>query len=230
MVDRYAIETKINSAKVPKTYNTRRMYKRYTSVDSVVPADHERIVKLGKAIVGREKNPYRKARAIYYWVLKRLTLSPEPLELGILEAIDERRGDSYTYAVLFCALLRSVGIPARPVAGYLVDRSVVGIRHFWAEFFIESVGWIPADPYLGEAKVRVALSPEIDPTQYYFGNLDFHHITFSKGLIHLDPMDREGRAVMRRDIPSLQTIHEEATGGLLSYSAYWSDIEILGVY
>jgi hypothetical protein len=43
-------------------------------------------------------------------------------------------------------------------------------------------------------------------------------------------MDPQGRAVRRPDIPSLQSVHEEATGGLESYSAYWTDIEVLGIY
>ena len=65
---------------------------------------------------------------------------------------------------------------------------------------------------------------------YYFGNLDFNHLALSKGLIELNHLDPGGRIVMRTDIPSLQGIHEEATGALSSYNAYWSDLEILVIY
>jgi hypothetical protein len=86
------------------------------------------------------------------------------------------------------------------------------------------------DPILGEGKIRVNIPPEVDPYAYFFGNLDFNHLALSKGLIDLNQMNPQGRAVMRTDIPSLQVIHEEATGALSSYSAYWSDLEVLGIY
>jgi hypothetical protein len=86
------------------------------------------------------------------------------------------------------------------------------------------------DPILGEGKIRVNIPPEVDPYTYYFGNLDFNHLALSKGLVELNQLDPEGRIVMRTDIPSLQGIHEEATGALSSYNAYWSDLEVLGIY
>jgi transglutaminase-like putative cysteine protease len=233
MFDRYSVETKINSAKLPASYDeTSKLYKKFTAYDGLIPSENERIVELGKSIVGRERNPYRKARAIYYWILGRLLASePEEVEpYDILAALETRKADSYIYAGLFCALARSVGIPSRPVAGYLVNRDLDSRRHYWAEFYLESVGWVPVDPYLGEGKLRAPLAPEIDPTAYYFGNLDFSHLALSKGMIQLNQMDPQGRAVRRPDIPSLQSVHEEATGGLESYSAYWTDIEVLGIY
>lgn len=231
MFDRYSVETKVNIAKVSRNYDTtRRLYKRYTAADLVVPATNERIVKIGSSVVGRERNPYRKAREIYRYILARLQVDAEYQEYDILKAIDERKGNSYVYAVLFCALARSQGIPARPVAGYLVDRDLQAARHYWAEFYIETVGWIPVDPILGEGKIRVNIPLEVDPYTYFFGNLDFNHLALSKGLIDLNQMNPQGRAVMRTDIPSLQVIHEEATGALASYNAYWSDLEVLGIY
>jgi hypothetical protein len=231
MVDRYSVETRINIAKVPTAYDTsRRLYKRYTAADSIVPADSESIAKIGSRIVGRERNPYRKAREIYRYVLAQLKVDLEYSERDILKAIEDRKGHPYVYAVLFSALARSQGIPARPVAGYLVDRDLQATRHYWAEFYIETVGWIPVDPILGEGKIRVNIPPEVDPYTYYFGNLDFNHLALSKGLVELNQLDPEGRIVMRTDIPSLQGIHEEATGALSSYNAYWSDLEVLGIY
>jgi hypothetical protein len=231
MVDRYSVESRVNIAKVPTAYNTsRRLYKRYTTADLIVPAADENIVKLGSRIVGRERNPYRKAREIYRYVLTQMQVDLEYTERDILKAVEERKGDPYIYAVLFCALARSQEIPARPVAGYLIDRDLQATRHYWAEFYIETLGWIPVDPILGEGKIRVNIPPEVDPYTYYFGNLDFNHLALSKGLIELHPLDPQSRIVMRTDIPSLQTIHEEAAGALVSYNAYWSDLEVLGIY
>jgi hypothetical protein len=231
MVDRYSVETKVNIAKVPTDYDTtRRLYKKYTSADMIVPATDDGIVKISSNVVGRERNPYRKAREIYRYVLTRLQVDPEYQEYDILKAVEDRKGNPYVYSILFCALARSQGIPTRPVAGYLVDRDLQATRHYWAEFYIETVGWIPVDPILGEGKIRVNIPPEVDPYSYFFGNLDFNHLALSKGLIDLNQMNPQGRAVSRTDIPSLQVIHEEVTGALSSYNAYWSDLEVLGIY
>jgi len=231
MVDRYSVETKVNIAKVPTNYDTtRRLYKKYTSADMIVPATDEGIVKISSSVVGRERNPYRKAREIYRYVVTRLQVDPEYQEYDILKAVEDRKGNPYVYAILFCALTRSQGIPARPVAGYLVDRDLQAARHYWAEFYLETVGWIPVDPILAEGKIRVNIPPEVDPYAYFFGNLDFNHLALSKGLIDLNQMNPQGRVVTRTDIPSLQVIHEEVTGALASYNAYWSDLQVLGIY
>jgi hypothetical protein len=231
MVDRYSIESKVNISKISRNYDTtRRLYKRYTASDTIVPAAHERIVKIGSAVVGRERNPYRKAREIYKYVISRLKVDLELQDYDLIKAVDERKGNAYIYAVLFCALARSQGVPARPVAGYLIDRELQAARHYWAEFYIEGVGWIPVDPILAEGTIRANIPPEIDPYVYFFGNLDFNHLTLSKGIIDCNQMDPDGRAVQRSVIPSLQVFHEEATGALTSYSAYWSDLEVLGIY
>jgi len=231
MVDRYSVETKVNIAKVPTNYDkTRRLYKKYTSADMLVPATDEGIVKISSSVVGRERNPYRKAREIYRYVLTRLQVDPEYQEYDILKAIKDKKGNPYVYAILFCALARSQGIPARPVAGYLIDRDLQATKHYWAEFYIETVGWLPVDPILGEGKIRVNIPPEVDPYSYFFGNLDFNHLALSKGLIDLNQLNPQGRVVTRTDIPSLQVIHEEVTGALSSYNAYWSDLEVLGIY
>ncbi len=231
MVDRYSIESKVNISKISRNYDTtRRLYKRYTASDTIVPAVHERILKIGSAVVGRERNPYRKAREIYKYVISRLKVDPERQDYDIIKAVDERKGNAHIYAVLFCALARGQGVPARPVAGYLIDRELQAARHYWAEFYIEGVGWIPVDPVLAEGTIRANIPPEIDPYVYFFGNLDFNHLALSKGIIDCNQMDPAGRAVQRSVIPSLQVFHEEATGALTSYSAYWSDLEVLGIY
>jgi transglutaminase-like putative cysteine protease len=232
MVDRYSVETQVNIGRVPTEYDTsRRLYKRFTAPESLIPSDNKRIRELGAAIVGRERNPYRKAIALYNWVIRRLEPTPDSTEMDVLAVVDgSREGNAYVYAVLFCALARSTGVPARPVAGYLIDRDLGTSRHYWAEFYVESVGWIPVDPILGEGKIRVSLPPEVNPGQYYFGNMDFNHLALSKGVVDLSQMEPSGRTIRRQDIPSLQKIHEEATGGLESYTASWEDLTVLGIY
>jgi hypothetical protein len=231
MVDRYAVETRIDINKVPQTYDTgRRLYKRYTAADPLVASDREDVVKLARSVVGSERNPYRKARALYRYLIDRLEPDPSLQETDPLKSIETRKATSYHYALLFCALARSQGVPARPVAGYLIDKDLKSSRHYWAEFYVETVGWIPVDPFLGEGKIRQPLPADQTPLGYYFGNLDFGRLAFSKGLIEVSQMDPSGRTIQRADIPSLQTLHEQAEGGLVGYTAIWSDLRVLGVY
>ena len=39
-----------------------------------------------------------------------------------------------------------------------------------------------------------------------------------------------GRLVRRERSGSLQTVHEEVSGGISSYNARWLDLEVRGVY
>jgi transglutaminase-like putative cysteine protease len=232
MFDSYSIQTRVNPANLPRGYDTStRLYKKYTAADFVVISNHPRIKQLAQSILKNTRIPYNQAQAVYNWILERLQPTEGSGEADILQAVDARKGGSYAYAVLFCALTRAAGIPSRPVAGYVIDAGRRAFRHYWAEFYVEGIGWIPVDPLLGEGSLRVGYpGTDFRPQEYYFGNLDAGHAAFSRGVILLNPMKPEGRAIRRSDVPSLQSIHEEAAGNLFGYSAAWSDLQILGVY
>jgi hypothetical protein len=81
---------------------------------------------------------------------------------GALSALRSGSGVCEDYAALFAALCRAEGIPARMINGYTDPQgrgeiwniasgkalSLKGYRHCWAEFYLESMGWLPADPTL----------------------------------------------------------------------------------
>ena len=68
------------------------------------------------------------------------------------------RGNPSGRARLLVALLRSVGIPARYVSGYLHAAGVAS--HAWAEAFVPNLGWVAFDATNGfcatDAHVRIA--------------------------------------------------------------------------
>jgi hypothetical protein len=74
---------------------------------------------------------------------KKITVSV-PSAVQILET---RRGDCNEHAVLFVALARSLGIPARTAAG-LVFRNGHFYYHAWPEVYLH--GWAAVDPTFGE--------------------------------------------------------------------------------
>jgi transglutaminase-like putative cysteine protease len=88
-------------------------------------------------------------------------------------------GDCGTQSMLFSALCRSTGIPARAAGGYQLAPGLAG-THFWAEFYLPAYGWIPVDVTIAESSDWSwnATDAERDTFKgYYFGNLDPYRLT-----------------------------------------------------
>jgi transglutaminase-like putative cysteine protease len=78
----------------------------------------------------------------------------------VVDALTAGAGVCQDFAHLLIALLRTRGIPARYVSGYLVPRrtaepgasveEVIGgqASHAWAEVYVHALGWVPLDPTL----------------------------------------------------------------------------------
>jgi transglutaminase-like putative cysteine protease len=80
------------------------------------------------------------------------------------EAFAGKRGVCRDLTHIFIAAARSLGIPARYVAGYMeneVGAADQGAGHAWAEAFVPDLGWVGFDPVNGQcptdAYVRVAI-------------------------------------------------------------------------
>jgi hypothetical protein len=86
------------------------------------------------------------------------------------------------------------------------------------------------DPALGAGAAPPSFVLRADRERYYFGNLDNQRISFSRGFTVLSPMDPRSRTLARERDYALQSLWEEAVGGLESYSSVWSDIIVNGVY
>jgi len=112
----------------------------------------------------------------------------------------------------------------------LVNRSGQTLRHYWTEIWIDGFGWLPVDPVMGAGAVAESFVTKQDTANYYFGNIDSQRIAFSRGELNLSQMDSRGRLVSHSKVYSLQNIWEEAVGGLESYSSFWGDITISGIY
>ncbi|MDR2661632.1 MAG: IPT/TIG domain-containing protein [Treponema sp.] len=229
LVEVYAVETAVNVSRIrsgrPSVLETA-----YTRPSPLVPSDDPLIMRQVTPIIGREQNPYRKARLIYNWLLSEGNIQTENRREDILTALVQKRTDPYQAALLFCALARAAGVAAQPQAGVLVDRSRATTPHYWAEFWIEGFGWIPVDPALGAGAAPPAFNLRPDAAAYYFGSLDNQRICFSRGETTLSQMESRGRVTARDRSYALQNLWEEAAGELVSYSSLWGDIMIDGVY
>jgi hypothetical protein len=229
LVDVYAVETKIQASAIKQT-NLSDLQKKWVQASNLIPSHKKEIIDAAAAI-SRERNPYLKAKAIYNYLLREVQISHVPLKGGAVEALAEKKADSYQAALLFSALCRASQIPAVPVAGVLLDQAKgQAAPHFWAEFWLDGIGWIPVDPVLGSGIAPAAFKLREDYADYYFGNIDNARIVFSHGETALSQMDVRGRIATRERAYSFQNVWEESSDGLESYSTYWSDITITGVY
>ncbi|MDR2404308.1 MAG: IPT/TIG domain-containing protein, partial [Spirochaetaceae bacterium] len=142
IVEVYAVETDIRSSQIREDRSS-PIKQIYTLATSLIPSDDPVIAGQAAAIVGREQNPYTKARLIYRWLLNEIAIQEEPLNGGVQEALLEKKADTYMAVLLFCALSRAAGVPTLPVSGVLVGPFPAARNHYWAEFWIEGLGWVP---------------------------------------------------------------------------------------
>ncbi len=224
MFDRYAVETQVNPLEVPPYVTTSELYTTFTAPDRLVPSASPDVMKAAAGIVGGEKNPWLKARRLYEWTVGQLTYGASAGDT--LAALKTKKGNAFVFSSLYCALLRASGIPSRMVSGQPAR------RHFWDEFYVETLGWVPVDPALGDEKALLpTLAPaDFDARSYYFGNLDNQHVTFTKGLVAVNQMNPAGSTRADREIPCLLSIQTEAVGGLTSYTASFEDLMVTGTY
>jgi hypothetical protein len=113
-----------------------------------IQSDHEPIRTLARKIVGEEKDALRKATRIEAWVFKHVKKSYAANADNALSVLDNRAGDCTEHSLLFVALARAAGIPARTVGGiaYPGDaRTPVFGWHEWAEIH-DGRQWVSVDP------------------------------------------------------------------------------------
>ncbi len=226
----HGISTKVNPAQVkPHSDQASPLFLLYTQSDPLVPSDTPDVRIKAADIVGKERNPWKAARFIYDWLTETFRYDDSgKQDRTVIEALNAQSGSAYDMAILFCAMARSSGIPAVPLAGIVVDANRESRVHWWAEFYVESVGWIPVDPALAIGK-PIALKAD-GARDWYFGNLDPYHISFSRGWTDQKPMTPKGKIVVRPRSWAFQPIWEESAGNIKGYASYWGDPRVTGVY
>jgi hypothetical protein len=231
LVQAFSVETSFDAETPPaRPQDPPALMAAYTAADPLVPSDASAIKSLAAKITGGEKGSLRSARLVWDWLGKNLAWTERGARERPLDALAAKRADSYSYAIICAALLRASGLPALPVAGYLVDPSLKAVRHYWVEVYLYGLGWLPLDPVLGSGASPGGLAAAWDERSRYFGGLDDRHIAFTRGYVSLAPMSPTGRRVSKDRRWSFQSFYEEAVGGLSAYSSYWGDIEVSGAY
>jgi hypothetical protein len=140
-----------------------------------------RIAELALQVAGNEETPYDQAIAITQYLRRTITYSdtiPEPprnrdpLEWFLF---DLRSGFCNYYASSEVLMLRSLGIPARLVAGYAQgnwdpekqEYSVIGKdSHAWPEVYFPNVGWVVFEPTVSQPMVSFPSGGQNTPDDF----------------------------------------------------------------
>jgi protein-glutamine gamma-glutamyltransferase len=131
----------------------RAMYLQLPRLDPRIPA-------LAKAITSGARDPYDKARAVASYLRSHYTYTldltgPPPADPLAYFLFDRRAGHCEYFATAMAVMLRSLGIPARYVNGFLPGEYndvggdyIVRARdaHSWVEAFFPGYGWLTFDP------------------------------------------------------------------------------------
>lgn len=134
--------------------------------------------RLAAEVAGGETDPYLKARRIYDWVAHNIVYS-YTIEYSLIDdlsmfAYRNRYGDCGVMGMMFIALCRISGVPARWQGCWMFSPEDETI-HDWAEFYVEPYGWLPCDPYMGTWAVQEVGSLSEPERQFlldfYFGNI-----------------------------------------------------------
>jgi hypothetical protein len=192
----YETRTAIDPALVKK-YNTLSMeYRLYTKPEPYIESDDPQIITLADRVGGNETNPYLLARKFYDYVVANARYQLVDGLQGAKALMENGVGECGDYSALFIALARVKKIPARSVVGFWAI-SGTNQTHVWAEFYLEGIGWIPADPTVGQSE------PYKNGIQdYYFGNMDNQRVILSKGYnIKLDPPAPNGTVASLLQVP-----------------------------
>ena len=115
--------------------------------EPLVQSSDPRIQAQARQIVGRERHAGPVAELLTRWVYenidKRMTISVP----SALQVLEERRGDCNEHTVLYVALARALGLPARTAAGVVYLRGQF-YYHAWPEVWLGR--WVAVDPTFGQ--------------------------------------------------------------------------------
>jgi len=99
---------------------------------------------------------YGGARALMHKIYSEMTFDPKATNVStqVMEAFERRRGVCQDYAHLMLSCLRSLGLAARYVSGYLLTRPPEGrprlvgadASHAWVSVYFPGFGWVDMDP------------------------------------------------------------------------------------
>jgi transglutaminase-like putative cysteine protease len=124
-----------------------RLLDRFTQPTVFLQSDHPTIRQLAAELVRGEKDARKAVLKIKDWVHREIAKEPTVSVPNALEVLQSKRGDCNEHTVLFNAIARAAGIPAKTVVGVVYLRGAF-YYHAWSEVWIGE--WISLDSVLNQ--------------------------------------------------------------------------------
>ena len=158
-----------NSVTTIYPYNTSsNIYQWYTGASGVyVDPNNSTIQTIGTTLWNQSSSIVDYARRCYYYVAQNYQYLDAYTGLHTLsDILVSGGGDCGNLSSIYVSLLRFKGIPSRHIVTVRPD----GSYHVWAEFYLETYGWIPVDVTYKNS----------NPSGDYFGKYDGNGIVMTK--------------------------------------------------
>jgi len=122
---------------------------RFLKPSTFAQSDAPEIVKAARTIVGTTTDSFEAACKVQSWVFRHVRKRGMAAMSNALAVLRKRQGDCSEHSILFVALCRAAGIPARQVVGIGYSKAMKGFGyHAWAEVYVGK--WVAMDPTWGE--------------------------------------------------------------------------------
>ncbi len=232
VVKAYPVEANYKSKSDNKYDELSNLYITYTQPDALIQSNNIAVQEAVDEIIRDKKNPYDKAKSIYSYIIQNYKLLSDlrKSDAQVLDVLKTKEGDAYDLAMIFTTFCRAVNIPSVPVSGILIEKGSVSRVHWWSEIYFEKYGWFPVD-------VALACGMDFEPfmeienrTDFYFGNMDSQHVSFSRGYHFIKPSVVNNKTVYRSRTYALQSMWEETGDADLNYSSLWNNPSVIGIY
>jgi transglutaminase-like putative cysteine protease len=131
---------------------TDKRFGEYLKATLFIQSTDTNIVAMARQIIGAEQDARTAAQKICKWMQSAVEKIPTMSVPSAAEVLRSRKGDCNEHAVLFAALCRAGGIPARICAGIVyVNGSFY--YHAWNEVYLD--GWVSIDSTLNQIPADV---------------------------------------------------------------------------
>lgn len=152
--------SQIRSYRIP---NQQARFTSYLHSTPFLQSDHPQIRALVQRVLGGETDALKAANRIKEWVYNGLAKQPTVSIPNALQVLQTKKGDCNEHTVLFNAMARAAGIPAKTVVGLVYLRGAF-YYHAWSEVWLGE--WVSLDSVLNQFPADVThikfLEGEID--------------------------------------------------------------------
>ncbi|MDE6463877.1 MAG: hypothetical protein K2L16_04515 [Muribaculaceae bacterium] len=198
------------------------LYRTYTAFDG---PHYVRLDSLAREIVGDETNPLRQSELVFDYIQDKFPWAGarEYSTIDCIPAyvVEQGHGDCGQVTLLYISLMRSLGVPARWISGWMLHPGEVNY-HDWGATYFEGVGWVPVDVSFG----RYLNARDIDAKRFYNTGIDSYRMCINTGVG--GPMI-PAKKYVRSETVDFQAGEVECSKGNLFYPGWDSDLEIINV-